>query len=601
MFSKFKKLFRLSKSPAQKDHPRDATEKELPLQASPSTGDLSKKKEKGKRKTSHPQGVEDGVETQNQGSFFDEIEIVENEFKAVDYEVEGNFGEDGGEDSSEDAMVVEDESDIDDSFVGVLELDHEQKSKSFSCLSPSEIVAYQEKEVAEIADLLSVPAATSAALLRHFHWKRETFLTRYLENPQQVCQSAGVTYVPTSGAKLRSLSSSGSKSATPPSSCSICGDDELNVGNSSALSCNHVFCNECWGNHLSTKINEGEPEIHCPHYKCNIHVPDYFIKKLVTPTVFDKYLRFVTKNFVRENDTVVWCPTPGCPQAITFDPNSNNDSAVVECVCGYRFCFKCHHEAHAPATCDHMKMWDKESEIFDWRAINCRECPKCNVSVEKNGGCNHMTCQQCKYEWCWVCLRGWRGHADFFNCDKVEKEAEKGKRKSKRKKMEEERERKQIAMKRYLQYREKFDHIEETQKAEAELRSNATAKMKQLQDVYTTKPEVQFIDKAVNELQECRSVLKYTYTFAYYAFAEGAAGDEARKGAASAKDLFEMLQDDLSKTTDRLLEVIEGVLKRPEIEMGLKLDAINHTNLARKKRENLLQALARDPLFEGAS
>lgn len=123
-----------------------------------------------------------------------------------------------------------------------------------------------------------------------------------------------------------------------------------------------------------------------------------------------RYLRFVTKNFVRENDTVRWCPTPGCSHAITFDQgNSTSDSAVVQCVCGYRFCFKCHHEAHAPATCDHMKLWDKEAQIFDcmnfsycWelcylqsnagRAINCRECPKCNVSVEKNGGCNHMVC-----------------------------------------------------------------------------------------------------------------------------------------------------------------------------------------------------------------
>lgn len=134
---------------------------------------------------------------------------------------------------------------------------------------------FQEKEVEEIADLLSVPASTSASLLRHFHWKRERFLTRYLENPQQVCQSAGVPYIffifiylkyyyyflllllffdnkehiPNSGAKLRSLSSSKNVggSSSVPSFCSICGDDELDSSNSSALSCNHTFCNECWG------------------------------------------------------------------------------------------------------------------------------------------------------------------------------------------------------------------------------------------------------------------------------------------------------------------------------------------------------------------
>lgn len=592
MLSKIKKLWRTSRSLSPQKDPKDTTDKDL--QASQSIGDSTKKKEKekGKRKVSQPQDTGDVVETQNQDAHSDEVEIVENEFK-VENDDEYNINEVEGEDSSEDAVVVEDESDIDDSFVGELVLDNnEGKSNSFSCLSPSEIVQYQEKEVSDIADLLSVPTSTSATLLRHFHWKRERFLTRYLENPQQVCQTVGVAYVPSSGAKLRSLSSSNGKNAAP-TSCSICGDDELTSANSSALACNHMFCNECWENHLSIKINEGEPEIHCPHHKCNIHVPDFFIKKLVPAATFEKYLRFVTKNFVRENDKVRWCPTPGCSNAITFDPtNSSSDSAVVQCVCGYQFCFKCHHEAHAPATCDQMKLWDKESEVFNWRAINCRECPKCNVSVEKNGGCNHMTCQHCKYEWCWVCLHQWKGHADFFNCDK-EKEEKKGKRKSRRKKVEEEREKKQVAMKRYLQYHERYEHHDTAQKAESEVRANAKTKMAQLQE-YSTKPELQFIEKTATELQECRSVMKYTYIFSYYLFADN---EEGVPYNLVAKDLFEMLQSELEKTTDRLFEVLENVLKRPEIDMGLKLDAINHTNLSRTKRENLLHAVTRDALF----
>lgn len=59
-----------------------------------------------------------------------------------------------------------------------------------------------------------------------------------------------------------------------------------------------------------------------------------------------------------------------------------------------------------------------------------------------------------------------------------------------------------------------------------------------------------------------------------------------------------MLQEDLTKTTEKLLEVVELALRRPEWEVvAMKLDAINHANLAKKKRENLLHAVARDPLF----
>lgn len=45
------------------------------------------------------------------------------------------------EDTSEEEAIEDDESGIDDSFVGELVFE-EKKRKSFSCLSPSEIVAY---------------------------------------------------------------------------------------------------------------------------------------------------------------------------------------------------------------------------------------------------------------------------------------------------------------------------------------------------------------------------------------------------------------------------------------------------------------------------
>jgi hypothetical protein len=30
-------------------------------------------------------------------------------------------------------------------------------------------------------------------------------------------------------------------------------------------------------------------------------------------------------------------------------------------------------------------------------------CPKCNVPIEKDGGCDHMTCTQCNYQFCYQC------------------------------------------------------------------------------------------------------------------------------------------------------------------------------------------------------
>jgi len=34
------------------------------------------------------------------------------------------------------------------------------------------------------------------------------------------------------------------------------------------------------------------------------------------------------------------------------------------------------------------------------------QCPRCQVCIEKNGGCNHMQCSKCKHDFCWMCLGG---------------------------------------------------------------------------------------------------------------------------------------------------------------------------------------------------
>jgi len=46
-----------------------------------------------------------------------------------------------------------------------------------------------------------------------------------------------------------------------------------------------------------------------------------------------------------------------------------------------------------------------DKEFVSWAASNgnISNCPKCKVRLEKIAGCNHMTCRQCGYSWCWLC------------------------------------------------------------------------------------------------------------------------------------------------------------------------------------------------------
>lgn len=35
---------------------------------------------------------------------------------------------------------------------------------------------------------------------------------------------------------------------------------------------------------------------------------------------------------------------------------------------------------------------------------NRKLCPGCSVTLEKDGGCHHMTCAKCNIHMCWLCM-----------------------------------------------------------------------------------------------------------------------------------------------------------------------------------------------------
>lgn len=54
-----------------------------------------------------------------------------------------------------------------------------------------------------------------------------------------------------------------------------------------------------------------------------------------------------------------------------------------------------------------------EQRNLKWIMNNTKKCPKCGNAIEKNKGCNHMTCK-CKYEFCWYCLEECTNPCDHF-------------------------------------------------------------------------------------------------------------------------------------------------------------------------------------------
>ncbi|KFO38427.1 Protein ariadne-2 [Fukomys damarensis] len=52
-----------------------------------------------------------------------------------------------------------------------------------------------------------------------------------------------------------------------------------------------------------------------------------------------------------------------------------------------------------------------DSEMANYISTYTKDSPKCNICIEKNGGCNHVQCSKCKHDFCWMCLGDWETHS----------------------------------------------------------------------------------------------------------------------------------------------------------------------------------------------
>ena len=72
------------------------------------------------------------------------------------------------------------------------------------------------------------------------------------------------------------------------------------------------------------------------------------------------------------------------------------------CQCGQEVCMRCGAAAHGWVRCANVG----DDEFNRWARNNAdiKPCPKCKIKTWKYTGCNHMTCQKCRHEWCWICF-----------------------------------------------------------------------------------------------------------------------------------------------------------------------------------------------------
>jgi len=212
--------------------------------------------------------------------------------------------------------------------------------------------------------------------------------------------------------RRRSRSISGKEAYTPSRTCPICLDDML-PSMWETFGCGiHFCCAECAKVCARDSVNRSLIP-RCWEDKCRHSMDVFAAHRLLDNETLEHYLELMFWS----NGSILACPK--CVTVLYRDPDVKETRGVYAICpsCSFKFCPNCKCASHPGIECDAAV----QREITDTCALILSQedlctvedseqmikvCPRCRAPIQKadEESCNHMTCLQCRYEFCWICL-----------------------------------------------------------------------------------------------------------------------------------------------------------------------------------------------------
>lgn len=527
----------------------------------------------------------------------DSVDVEYYDYSSDEYMGDGDGDGDGDDDDDSDAGDMEYQDDS----------DNQQVSNSVAChinIPPAGITVYSAEElypemarqISDVQEVLGISSAAVSVLMRQHKWLKDRLLQAYMDDDEKILTKAGVYH------RCRDTKEAPKNEPT----CEICYDD-VEDSEKMAMPCGHAFCRDCWSDFCVNAIQEEGPTcvcVTCPHAGCSeVVTEDEICQILAVATtakdddpnkkLLQKYKNYQLRSFIESNPLTRWCPGKGCDRIAFAGSQSvveNSEVAVVACnKCDTSFCLVCGQEPHAPVRCKDLTRWIEkchdESETANWIMTNTKRCPKCASRIEKNSGCNHITCQQCKHHFCWVCLGDWGDHGEntggYYNCNKFKDGGEKSGPPATAE------ERAKRDLERYLHYYRRYHGHQEGESFARKQLQETESRMVTLQEYSESNAskwsDVEFLQTANEQLVKCRHVLKYTYVFGYYL--------DPLTTSKIQQERFEYQQEMLERFTESLSEMSE----KPPSEIE-RTSVVNQTRVVDRFMKKILEYIEEDML-----
>jgi len=170
--------------------------------------------------------------------------------------------------------------------------------------------------------------------------------------------------------------------------------------------CKHTYCSDCFAGQCSS-ASDGNIPVRClgSAGDCThiFSIPE--LEDLLKPDEFEQFFEKAFAVHIRTHKEVQYCPTPDCPNVYRV----TSDGTIFTCAsCLTAICTTCQAVSHEGVTCEQYRdlRYEGMKAFHQWKVENgVKDCPACEMAIEKTYGCNHMECMACGIHICWTCMQ----------------------------------------------------------------------------------------------------------------------------------------------------------------------------------------------------
>ncbi len=208
-------------------------------------------------------------------------------------------------------------------------------------------------------------------------------------------------------------SSAASSSWDETMSCVVCMERKPK-GGFTYLLCGHEACNACLNSIVSLALNSKNISgLRCPHSDCFRPFSEEDIRSITYdhPEKLRIYSNLMLSQWLAQQEKIKNCPGKDCSFSFI---DEREEPIIIACECGEKFCSKCLLNHSLVITCQEAQsekykgLTEEQIKALkatdEWLTSNTKPCPRCQVPIERSGGCDYMQCKKCHYGFCWKCL-----------------------------------------------------------------------------------------------------------------------------------------------------------------------------------------------------